>query len=496
MSLIDVSRMAPPCKDSDMLEPEEGLLAWLNVLGSFTVQFITLGGLYTFSLFVTTYVDEFQVESADVSLVYVLQAAIFFGGGIVPGSLADKYGIRPVVLTGALLSIAALVLGSFSTELWHITATQGLMLGMGSAFLYWPVASVVPQWFSKRRAFAQSLAALGGGAGNFVLGLGLQQIIDTYGFRAALRGLALVYLLAVLPCAFVMRRRLPVLPAASSIEDWQVLRSPSFRILLLSQLFANGYQIPFFALSPYVEELGFDKDFAALAVSMTGIGSSAGRLMLGCSADYLGRLRNYKTSLFGTALVCCLWGSCTTRTAILGFAFSFGFFSGGFNALISIVVSEFHGTERLGSLLGYISLAAIPFSILGPYLGGMFFDLTGSYRATAVFTAVLTTLGAVIQLLQKEQPKLITVPAKVTLVPGSEASDYSCELSLGCEDGISGEKDLFPFTQAEVSPPDANLPQDVVVLYSENEEPGFATDGSVKCHPSTDSDGQKDRISE
>jgi hypothetical protein len=45
-------------------------------------------------------------------------------------------------------------LASFATELWQIYLTQGLLYGIGGAFVFAPSISLPPQWFVKYRSLA------------------------------------------------------------------------------------------------------------------------------------------------------------------------------------------------------------------------------------------------------------------------------------------------------------------------------------------------------
>ena len=57
-----------------------------------------------------------------------------------------------------------------------------------------------------------------------------------------------------------------------------------------------GIFIPFAHLAPYSVDEGFSDGFGAFLIGMIGVGSIAGRLLLGSSADRLGR----RTALIGT----------------------------------------------------------------------------------------------------------------------------------------------------------------------------------------------------
>jgi len=379
------------------LEPEEGLKAWLVVLGSFLAQFSTFGVLYSFSVMVTTMEEKFQVPRATISLVYQLQLATFMGGGVITGRLADSYGIRPIFSLGTVFFFIALILASYSQTFVQVVLSQGLLLGLSSSAIYWPAATVVPQWFSKRRGLAVGISVLGSGVGNFVIVLILEPLIQNHGLAYSLRILSAICLILQVIAGLLLKRRLPNTGRRGFMEDADVFRSRNFQLLAFGAMFFQaGYMVPFSSASPFIEELGFDTTFAATAVSLIGIGSAIGRISIGFVADRLGSIRTFQASMVATGIICAVWWFCQTRGSLIAFSLFFGGFSGSFIALVPLVFGEYFGLARLGSVMGYVSLVLVPGSFIGPFAGGKLYDETGDYRATAIFTGCCTCFAGVV----------------------------------------------------------------------------------------------------
>lgn len=146
----------------------------------------------------------------------------------------------------------------------------------------------------------------------------------------------------------------------------------------------------------YIEDLGFSASFAAIAVGMVGAGSALGRVGLGWAADRLGRIRTFKGALVANAFTMLFWYFTTTKAAILVFAVSFGFAAGAFIALVPAVMSEYYGVENLGSVMGFVSLALVPGSFLGPFYAGVMFDNYGNYDGAILVAAGLSAVAAVL----------------------------------------------------------------------------------------------------
>lgn len=64
---------------------------------------------------------------------------------------------RHMIFIGWLICIVALLASSCATKVWHLMITQGFLYGAGTVILYYPVLSIVNEWFVKRRGLAYGL---------------------------------------------------------------------------------------------------------------------------------------------------------------------------------------------------------------------------------------------------------------------------------------------------------------------------------------------------
>ncbi|KAJ3185386.1 hypothetical protein HDU87_000003 [Geranomyces variabilis] len=90
--------------------------------------------------------------------------------GIVSGPLADRYGMQMMSRIAAVVLPAGLIVGSFSTQVWHLILTQGLVTGIGGGFAYYSAMAVVTQYFDRKRGMAMRITAAGSGPGGLILG--------------------------------------------------------------------------------------------------------------------------------------------------------------------------------------------------------------------------------------------------------------------------------------------------------------------------------------
>ncbi len=79
------------------------------------------------------------------------------------GTLSDRFGPLPVVLTGSIVIAASLALASRATSLIEFQLLFGLMVGGATAAIFAPMMATVTGWFDTHRSLAVSLVSAGMG---------------------------------------------------------------------------------------------------------------------------------------------------------------------------------------------------------------------------------------------------------------------------------------------------------------------------------------------
>ena len=112
--------------------------------------------------------------------------------------LSERYGCRPVVVVGGLLTCFGLLLSSFMNSIKLLYFTHGVIVGFGTGISYLPALVMVAHYFDKKRSFATGIATSGSNLGTLALAPLQQVVVDSYGWRNCYRflsGLALVLIL-------------------------------------------------------------------------------------------------------------------------------------------------------------------------------------------------------------------------------------------------------------------------------------------------------------
>lgn len=408
-------------------------LGWRVVAAAFAITLLGFGSAYSFSAFVDALQRDFSATRGAVSLVFSLAGFLYFGFGVVSGPLADRYGSRRMAWIGMLLVALGLALASAAQSMMQIYLAYGLGVGLGVGCAYVPVVGAVQRWFLRRRGLASGLAVSGIGVGTLLVPPLASALIDLWGWRAAY--LTLAAAVAVLGCAAArwvenspQDRGLqpdgdaapPVRAAPASapagVPVLAAIRSRVFLLLYLAAMAgAFGVFVPFVHLIPYALDHGIAPGRAVLLLGMVGVGSTAGRFLLGSLADRLGRRASLATMYGGMAASLALWGACGQFWTLALFALVFGAFYGGWVALMPAVVMDYFGGRHVSGIIGALYTSVAFGTLIGPVAAGHAYDLSGSYLLPIVASAAGNALAAAITALLPRQRATQAIPRRVLL---------------------------------------------------------------------------------
>lgn len=387
---------------------------WRVVAAAFAITLLGFGSAYSFSAFVEALQRDFSATRGAVSLVFSLAGFLYFGFGVVSGPLADRYGSRRMAWAGMLLVALGLALASVARNMTQIYLAYGLGVGLGVGCAYVPVIGAVQRWFLRRRGLASGLAVSGIGVGTLLVPPLASTLIDLWGWRAAY--LALAAMVAVLGCAAALwvenspqgRGLQPdgdTAPAATAqavstpagMTVRAAVRSKVFVLLYLASMVgAFGVFVPFVHLVPYALDHGIAPGLAVLLLGMVGVGSTAGRFLLGTLADRLGRRASLAAMYGGMAVSLALWSACGQFWTLTLFALMFGAFYGGWVALMPAVVMDYFGGRHVSGIIGALYTSVAFGTLIGPVAAGYAYDLSGSYWLPIVASAAGNAVAAAI----------------------------------------------------------------------------------------------------
>ena len=287
----------------------------------------------------------------------------------------------------------------------QVYLAYGLGVGLGVGCAYVPALGAVQRWFVRRRGFASGIAVSGIGVGTLAVPPLAAFLIGAVGWREAylvLGGLAAVVGggMALLIENDPRERGLgpdgdpvqsdarAVRPAGASLRE--AIRSRRFIGLYAACLICSfGVFVPFVHLVPYALDHGVAEPVAVLLLGVIGVGSTAGRFLLGGLADRMGRQSALLVMFVGMALALVVWALSAAAWSLAAFAFVYGVFYGGWVAVLPAVVMDLFGGRNVSAIIGVLYTSVAFGTLIGPAAAGFAFDESHSYMLP-----ILASVGA------------------------------------------------------------------------------------------------------
>jgi MFS family permease len=362
--------------------------SWLITLAALFVASVSLGAPYMVVVALKPIAEELgglrSVPSGAMSLA-MLGTGV---GGLAMGWVAERVGVRAVVMFGAVMVCAGLALSSRG-EVWQLYVGHGLLIGLiGNSAINAPLYIYVTKWFERRRGTALALIASGPNvAGAFWPPL-FERAIAAYGWRETMVTFGLVVVGIVVPLAALFLRSPPDAPksavaAGAAAAKARVLELPpnaAFALLAgASFLCCIPMAMPAAHVIALCGDLGMTATRGALMLSVLLSCAFVSRQFWGWLSDRIGGLPTL------------VLGSLAQAAAVVGFIFTqdeaglfavaavFGLgFAGLIPAYILAARQLFPASEaswRVPTLLltGMSGMAA------GSWLAGVIYDYAGFY---------------------------------------------------------------------------------------------------------------------
>ena len=400
-----------------MPPPDGGLMAWVQVLGSWCVLFCTFGLVNSFGVYQAYYEATLPGTSASaISWVGSIQGSLLLCCGLVSGPLFDAGYFRPLLWGGLTLVVAGQLATSFCARFWQVVLAQGICIGLGCGLVFGPCTAIIAQYFSRRRALASGVVSMGSPVAGILLPVIFSNLQPRIGAAWATRVIALILLtVSAVPLAF-LRTRLAPTRRRDTIVDTSAFRDLPFMTFTVGGFFAFvALYIPFFYIELFAVDHGLatptggsGADFSAsYMVALMNAGSVVGRVVPPWIAD---RTRQPVLVMAVSALACAAlafaWlGVGHSFPALVAFAVLYGAISGGVVGMQSagaFALTDPRDMGKVGARLGMACFAAglallVGTPIAGVILGGDGGDGGGKpMRWTGVigFTADLLLVGA------------------------------------------------------------------------------------------------------
>ncbi|XP_034834566.1 monocarboxylate transporter 5-like [Maniola hyperantus] len=167
------------------LVPPDGGWGWMVLLGTALSNIFNQSMLSLFSLLYGDALEAMGHNTQGAAIVLSTMLFVTNFGGPIAGAIVKLTSPRFVSVTGAVSCTAGLLLSGFSTNIWHLILTYGILLGFGLGFIQNASFVAINSYFKVRKSLAVGLAMVGTGVGQTLMPHVVQYLLDEFGFRGA-----------------------------------------------------------------------------------------------------------------------------------------------------------------------------------------------------------------------------------------------------------------------------------------------------------------------
>jgi MFS family permease len=404
---------------------------WVIVLAASVMLAIAMGQLVNgLSAFFAPLEAEYGWSRGEIALINTAGLIGLGLGGIVMGFVADRLDIRAVILFGAGVTGLAVTAASQATTLWQFYALFFLAGALGGGALFAPLFALVGVWFRTGAGLAIGIVAAGQAIGQGGIPFANTLLIESLGWRGAFLAVGLFSLATLVPLALLARK--PGAAAqgpgqqAAAEEEPKPLDLTTTVILMSAAVLCccSLMSVPLMHLVPLIQGCGIPAPEAGSVVFVMMLAAIAGRVAFGKLADVIGAIPAYLVaSAWQTALVF-LFTRIGDLSLLYVFAPIYGFGYAGVMTGVLTTIRVLTPANRRAGASGIILAFAWAGHGLGGFLGGFFFDLTGSYDlsfglAAAAGIGNLALVGLIWQLAARARreraatwPAMLRVPVE------------------------------------------------------------------------------------
>ncbi|MEE2804356.1 MAG: MFS transporter [Pseudomonadota bacterium] len=369
----------------------------------------------TFAVFLLPIESEMRWNRSTLAGIYALYMGTHGISGIFSGWFVDRVGPRIVYTAGLLLYSCAFALAQFATQPWHFFMTTGVMAGVAMTAIGMTTATVlITAWYrgplERHLSLAISVPYAGLGAGVVLWIPTAHVLIDRLGWRSAYQwlGLGILLLAGVIYCLPWDKLARPQATrqstAVSEINTAQPgtsLRN-AMRVTTLWALFGVlfGTAVAIYAIAPqlvaYLVAAGYSLTTATMAYTVNGLLALFGIAATGWLAGRFGSRRiatlSYTLTIVGLLGLSALMNQ-PSLLLLWIVILPIGLSQGARGPIVSTLVSKIFPGSSLGLIHGAVTMGVGLGGMVGAWLSGVLYDLSGGYTASFALAIVAAFLS-------------------------------------------------------------------------------------------------------
>ena len=357
--------------------------------GALLLSFV-FGSLHAFSALMLPLQAQYQSDRASVSFAYALAILCLTGGVFVSRWILPVLGVRATAFLCGLLGAVGLIGVARGNSVGVLWLGYGVVFGGVNGVAYSLFLDRAAAALPARPGFAIGLVTAVYGAGAAACAQWEAWMLQGGSPEQVLQwlGVALFAASALAAGGFGSEERVALGHPAAELATAAVPGLELGFFWLVYFLGAAGGLMAIAHAVPIVDALADGADWGPLAPTLNAVGNVLGSLLGGLLVDRLGLRRALAVPLGVLTVSLYLVASAVDPKVALAGLCACGMAYGALIAVVPLVLRSRFGAARFNRTFGVVFTAWGSAGLLGPFLGGMLYDQTGSYQLALAFAAV------------------------------------------------------------------------------------------------------------
>jgi len=396
------------------------------LIGGSLILLISFAIRSTFGLFQIPIAEQFMWARSEFSLAIAIQNLAWGIGTPIFSAFAEKFGDRKAITVGLLLyAIGIFISSTASSPEAH--QFLNVIIGFGIAGSgFGPILAVVGRAASpEKRSLALGITTAAGSGGQVVGPPFAAILLSIMPWSSVFVVFALISLLTIVLVPLLKSNpKISKIDVEENLRDalMEAVKDPTYIMLFLG-FFSCGFQLAFItahfpafiaeASSPIIQGslISFVcnsvASLGALSIALIGLFNIVGSIVAGAMGKNF--TKKYLLSIIYTgrtiAAILFIMLPITPNTVVI-FSIVMGALWLATVPLTSGIIAHIYGLKYMGTLYGIVFLSHQIGSFVGVWLGGIFYDIYGSYDIVWWVGIGVGAFSAIIHLPVKEIPLL------------------------------------------------------------------------------------------
>lgn len=359
--------------------------SWRRLAYAVLIGLISNASLWTSVTLMPSLQEEFALSRTQASYPYIAIMAGFLVASPILGSLSDRFGIARLLFFASFVGSAGYLAGSYATSFPVFLLSQ-VVVGIGTAAGFAPLAADISHWFRGRRGLAVAVVSSTGYISGILWASVIGQVLEHGNWRDVHLIIA-VALLAIAPLSHLLRRRVP--EAFLNDADRRQDRSSQSAAMSASSvkwlLAIAGVSCCIAMAMPQVHLVSLCLDLGLTITQGNDLlatmlfGGIVSRIVSGAIIDKAGATRILLAGSMLQMLALGLYIPFDGLSSLYAVSLIFGLAQGGILPSYPIIVRDYLPARSAGAAIGFVATATQFGMAFGGWLSGWIFDQTGSY---------------------------------------------------------------------------------------------------------------------